>query len=258
MSPAVPDGAGGAYELSASWSGPVYSGGQNGVNASLAVGAGAGGDNLDGSSDASQRSMSSDVSLTVRAREWIVRAKYGVNSKKGLAGESPTLGTVKRTASLEAAAPFRLGDQQVSADALLSRTTTHNVIDDGLRVSNAVLLRASTAVGSTSVGLKAGLSADSADDGALSRQIDVGLSLSRPIKLGKMTGLTCGADLGGVDKQKGDTATRSAEALAWLTYAPTGRVSVTLRAKGQLTYAGTDYDSVSRGGWLEAEARVLF
>lgn len=259
MGAGTPKGPGGAYELSTSWSGPVYSGGPERASASLALAASAGGDNLDGSSNTSQRTLSSEATLTIRASDWLLRAKYGADSKKRLADESPTLDTVRRTASLEAAIPFRLGQQQVSADVRLSRMTTHNMINDGLRVNHAALVKASTALGRTSLSLSAGVSAERTGGGDVtSRQIDAGLSLSRPIKLARVTGLSCGLDLIGADKAKGTTTTRSADAGAWLKYAPGGPVAVTVKAKGQLTFTGADWSTPARGGWLEAEARLVF
>ena len=119
---------------------------------------------------------------------------------------------MKRTATLEAAMPLQLGQSTISADIRLSRTTTHDQMDDSVEVDDTALARASTTLGKTYVALSAGASLYRDEEGALDgRTLDAALSLSRPLWRPELGGL----ELTGTSKQKPASTTRTAEGAVW-------------------------------------------
>ena len=117
------------------------------------------------------------------------KGQVGLNSKQKLDGEELESKTVKRTATLEAAMPLQLGQSTISADIRLSRTTTHDQMDDSVEVDDTALARASTTLGKTYVALSAGASLYRDEEGALDgRTLDAALSLSRPLWRPELSG----------------------------------------------------------------------
>ncbi|MGI6147398.1 MAG: hypothetical protein ACOYEM_08325 [Bacillota bacterium] len=250
------DTAGGAYEVTATWSGPVSSWPAHGISVSGALVATASANNVTGEMESTSSGWSSEASLTFRGAAWLARAKYGLNSKQKLDGEELESKTVKRTATLEAAMPLQLGQSTISADIRLSRTTTHDQMDDSVEVDDAALARASTTLGKTYVALSAGASLYRDEEGALDgRTLDAALSLSRPLWRPELSG---GLELTGTSKQKPASTTRTAEGAVWARYSPGYQLSVAVKAKGQLIWNGAGDGDPSKDAWLEAEVRLVF
>lgn len=251
--------AGGIGEATAAWSGTVWKG-EKGANAHLGITGKLAADNMDGSLPARTSKQSGEGTLTLRSGTWLVKGRYTL-AHEGSDENPPARDKLSRVASLEASVPLKLGKAVLDTGLRGSRSTTRDEVSGSTDVLDTIALTGRTLIGQTSFAANAGWSQSSKSAGERKRDMELTLSVSRPV----IDKLQAGLDAKAVDSRSFEpnsgevkSLKDALEAALWFKYTPRPWLEAVAKVKGMWGWYGPEPKSTDFDRYLEGQLRLRF